>query len=229
MALQHLVIMAKAPRLGQVKTRLGRGIGAVTATSFYRTNLAVTVRRLAFDPRWHTRLAIAPDVEMQAAFWPRGVARTRQGRGDLGQRMARLLGQQPGGRPRERPAGHVVLIGSDIPGVMPAMIARAFHLLGDCDVVLGPANDGGYWLIGCRGGGRPLPADVFAAVRWSSRYALGDTRAALEGRGWRVACCGVLSDIDTAEDYARLRRGGVVFGGMGDSEAKPLVGDSTTR
>jgi rSAM/selenodomain-associated transferase 1 len=183
-----VILFARAPRLGAVKRRLARGIGAMAALRFYRAQLARTLR-LARDPRWRVELAVTPDHG--AARWPRGIARVPQGRGDLGARMGRALG-------RHRRA---VLVGSDIPGLARADIAAAFRALGRAQAVFGPAEDGGYWLVGL---GPRRPARPFAAVRWSTEHALADTLANFAGR--RVALLRRLRDVDTAADLAAIRR-----------------------
>jgi uncharacterized protein len=193
-----LVVFAKAPALGRVKSRLARGIGQAAALAFYRQTLTRVLRRLAADPRWRTVLAVTPDRAARSGrSWPRRLARRAQGAGDLGARMARAF--------RDLPKGRVVIVGADIPDVDAAHVARAFAALGDADIVFGPARDGGYWLIGAKGAARA--ANMFAHVRWSTKHALADTRANLNGR--RISLLDVLDDIDDARTYARfLRRGG---------------------
>lgn len=188
-----LVIMAREPRAGAVKRRLAAGVGAVEATRLYRALLRHVVRRLGADRRWRTLLAITPDTALLSGAWPAGVARCAQGRGDLGVRMQRLM--------RRLPPGPAVIVGSDIATVAPAHVARAFAALGRCDAVLGPARDGGYWLVGLKRVPRvPRP---FKPVRWSSEHAFADTYANLRGRN--VATVDMLSDIDSEADYRRLR------------------------
>jgi glycosyltransferase A (GT-A) superfamily protein (DUF2064 family) len=100
------------------------------------------------------------------------------------------------------PPGPVVIIGSDIPDIVPAHIMDAFRLFGLHDFVLGPAADGGYWLFGSRR--RPLPYGVFSGVRWSTEHALGDTLASLPKRA-RTAFAATLDDIDDVGAYRRWR------------------------
>ncbi len=192
---KRLVIMAKTPHLGRVKRRLGREIGDVAAIRFYRNCLSHTALRLARDPRWRTILAVAPDRDVAARFWPlRGrLVRLPQGEGDLGRRMRRLFARLP--------PGPTIIVGSDIPAIRPAHVADAFRRLGRADVVLGPAPDGGYWLIGLSRTPRVLTP--FAGVRWSGPHALADTLANLKGK--RVALAAMLGDVDTDEDL-RLER-----------------------
>jgi glycosyltransferase A (GT-A) superfamily protein (DUF2064 family) len=94
-----------------------------------------------------------------------------------------------------------VLVGSDIPGLSRADLAAAFRALGRADAVFGPAEDGGYWLVGF---GPRRPAQPFADVRWSTRHALADTLANFAGR--RIALLRSLRDVDTAADLAAIRR-----------------------
>jgi rSAM/selenodomain-associated transferase 1 len=187
----RLVIMIREPRLGAVKTRLAAAIGPVEAIRFYRSVTAALIRRLAFDRRWKTVLAAAPDTARMSRSWPAGVQRVAQGGGDIGARMGRLLRSQ---------AGPAVLIGSDIPCIEASHIAEAFTLLRRNDAVFGPAEDGGFWLVGLK----PLPhlPNIFRDVRWSSPDALGDTLANLAGR--KVGFAARLSDVDDQESYWRM-------------------------
>lgn len=192
----QLIVMAKRPGLGLVKTRLAKGIGAVAATRFYRRTSLDLLRRVAGDPRWQTLIALAPDRAVHdKGVWPDGLLRVAQGSGDLGQRMGRLM--------RDLPPGPVVIVGSDIPGIAPAHIAEAFRKLGQADAVFGPADDGGYWLVGLRR--RPRIVEIFERVRWSSETTLADTLANVRRAGLRVAMLETLVDVDTAEDLARWR------------------------
>ena len=196
---QHLVIMAKAPRAGLVKTRLAASIGTVEAVRCYRVLLEATVRRLAFDRRWITWLAVTPDGAVgQFTAWAHGigpVAISRQGPGGLGTRMQRLMDGLP--------PGPVVIVGSDIPGLARRDIAAAFRALGAGDAVFGPAEDGGYWLVGQRRTPRILR--LFDGVRWSSKHALADTLRNLQG--CKVAHLRIIADVDDEAAYLRWRRG----------------------
>jgi len=198
-----LVIMAKTPRLGAVKTRLGRDIGAVAAARFHRVTSANVIRRLAADPRWRSIVAVAPDRPAGSRHWPARVPVMGQGAGDLGARMRRIM--------RVMPPGPVIIVGTDIPALMAAHVARAFKRLGGYDAVLGPAGDGGYWLAGLRRSPRVL--DIFNGVRWSSPQALSDTVANLKGR--TIGFADELRDVDEAESYRR-------HGGAGARVIPPL-------
>ena len=190
---RHLVVFARAPRLGQVKRRLARDLGTLAALRFHDLNTRVLLRRLSGDPRWITWLAVTPDREARqaTAIWRHRGPLLAQGAGDLGARLGRVL--------RWLPPGPVVIVGSDIPGIDPPRIAAAFRALGRADFVLGPAADGGYWLIGARR--RPALRLSFAGVRWGGPQALADTRARMAGR---LVLLGELQDVDTAADLARV-------------------------
>lgn len=195
---RHLVLFARAPMRGAVKTRLAADIGKDAALSFYRRTLRDVLWRLGRDPRWHTWLAVTPDVAANStALWPQvpGVRLIAQGQGDLGVRMARPL--------LALPPGPAVIIGSDIPEVTPGHVMAAFTALGRNDMVFGPAVDGGYWLVGARRA-PVVPHGLFANVRWSTEHALADTLAGLP-KSFRVAMLGELDDIDDGAAWATWR------------------------
>lgn len=195
---KHLVIMARAPRLGTVKKRLARDLGALRAWRFHREATRSLLQRLSPDPRWRTWLAVTPDAwafKGGAGLWrpPGEVILLPQGGGDLGRRMARLFASLP--------PGPVVMVGADIPGIQAGHIAAAFKALGSQDAALGPAEDGGYYLIGLTR--RPVFRDPFQGVRWGGDKALADTRAALQRQGAGIAYLDPLPDIDRGEDLLR--------------------------
>jgi len=181
-----LILFVRAPRLGTVKRRLAREVGDLAALRFHRERIATLVRTLGRDRRWRTEIVATPDRPR----WPWPLPSRGQGRGDLGARMQRALA-------RHRRA---VLIGSDIPGVTAADIAAAFRALGRAQAVFGPAEDGGYWLVGF---GPRRPARPFAGVRWSTEHALADTLSNCAGH--RVALVRRLRDVDTAADLRALQ------------------------
>jgi rSAM/selenodomain-associated transferase 1 len=194
---RRLVIMVKVPVAGRVKTRLARQVGTARATSFYRHTAAAVLARVRGSRAWQTLLAVTPVTGLFHRCWPPQMIRIAQGGGDLGQRMHRIVSRQP--------PGPVVIIGTDIPAIRPTYIAAAFAALGQCDAVLGPAPDGGYWLVGLKRTPRVMSA--FTNVRWSSAHALEDTLANLAGR--RVARAVTLGDVD---DPHALARAGSWFG-----------------
>jgi rSAM/selenodomain-associated transferase 1 len=185
-----VVVFARAPRLGAVKRRLAREIGARAALRFHVATLTGLTRALVADRRYRTVLAITPDRARLRL--PVRVTRIPQGSGHLGVRMHRAF--------RRFPRCRVALIGSDIPDAAPTDVWAAFRALGSAQAVFGPAADGGYWLVALSS---RRPARPFTSVRWSSEHALADTLANFAGR--RIAMLRTLHDVDTAADLNRLR------------------------
>lgn len=184
--------MLKRPIAGHVKTRLGQDIGMTTAAWWFRHQSQSLLRRLQ-DPRWELTLAVAPDREAASKrIWPCTLPRCPQGKGDLGDRMGRLL---------RRGQGPTLIIGADIPGITRSHIARAIKALGSHDAVFGPATDGGYWLIGLKRQ-RAVPPGLFDNTRWSSSFALQDTIATLPDH--RIAFVDTLRDVDRLADLQAL-------------------------
>ncbi len=177
-------VFARVPRLGTVKRRLAREIGDRAALRFHQAMLRQLLRSLPRDRYFSTVIAATPDNARTR--WPVRLPVVGQGVGDLGARMARALGR---GR-------RTVVVGCDIPGLTAGDIRAAFRALGRADAVFGPAEDGGYWLVGF---GPRRPARPFANVRWSTRHALADTLANF--RGFRVALLRTLGDVDSAADF----------------------------
>ena len=189
----HQVLLAKAPRLGRVKRRLACQIGNVSAFRFHRQTTAAMLKKLS-HPHWRLWLFLTPDdAGGIGCVWPQAARARRmgQGVGDLGQRMARVF--------QNLPPGPVVLIGSDIPDIMPGDIRDAFRALDDHDAVFGPSPDGGFWLVGFRR--CVLPFYPFRGVRWSSPHALADTLCNLTHL--RVAHLASREDVDTGAEYRR--------------------------
>jgi hypothetical protein len=183
-----LLIMAKAPRVGQGKSRLARDIGRVEAWRINRALHAHTLK-LSRDARWQTILCVAPDNALHIhlpGIWPKEVARLPQGRGELGARLARML----------RRRRFVAVIGADCPGVSHGHIAAAFRALRQRPFALGPTPDGGFWILAARSG--LTAARGMTPVRWSSAYAAADVMRNLGAEN--VALLATLRDIDTGAD-----------------------------
>jgi uncharacterized protein len=183
------VVFARAPRLGTVKRRLARDIGARAALRFHRDTMLRLLRGLLGERRFRTVLALTPDGAHDRL--PVRLVRIGQGRGDIGIRMDRAC--------RRFPRGRVAIIGCDIPEATAADVVAAFRALGRADAVFGPAADGGYWLVGL---GSRRPARPFARARWSTEHALADTLANFRGR--RMALLRTLHDVDTVQDWRRI-------------------------
>lgn len=187
----RLVIMARVAMAGRVKTRLARRIGVAEAVRFYRAASLTLIARLARAPFWETIVIVTPDTDVASPTFSRNVRRVGQGGGDLGRRMQLPM--------RRLPPGPVCVIGTDIPAIEVAHLRRAFRLLGRRDVVFGPAEDGGFWLVGQRR--RPRVIEPFAGVRWSDAHTLDDVLANLHAHN--VGFTARLADVDEPADLAR--------------------------
>ncbi len=186
-----VVVFARAPVPGRVKTRLAAAVGPEAAAAVYRALLDHTLaaaRASGLD----VTLALAVD---QASDWrpPAGVAVVPQGSGELGERMQRAFAER-----FAVGAAGVVLVGSDLPGLSAELFRQAAAALDDAAVVLGPAADGGYWLVGQRAPG----VDLFSGVPWSSPRTLAATRQRLVELGVDHRELPVLGDVDTVADLA---------------------------
>jgi uncharacterized protein len=190
-----LGLFAKWPAPGAAKTRLCAGRGPEWGARVARAFLLDTVERLAEVGDRRVLAFAPPGAEADFAALVRGrFALAPQADGDLGQRLARFAAEQSAAGARS-----LVLVGADSPTLPAEYVERAFAELGHADVVLGPATDGGYYLIGF---GRRVPP-VFDGVAWGTRRALADTVARLEGP-WRLALLPPWYDVDTPDDWAVL-------------------------
>jgi rSAM/selenodomain-associated transferase 1 len=191
-----LGLFAKQPRPGEVKTRLAADTSAAFAAEIAEAFLGDLVERLAM---LGVRRVLAFDPPEAAAYFT-ALAQGRfelepQAAGDLGQRMAAFFRRHLEGRTQR-----VVLVGADAPTVPLDFIERAFAALQEADVVLGPATDGGYHLIGCRGG---LPP-VFDDIDWGTSRVLRQTVARLSGTNLRLALLPPWYDVDTLDGWFAL-------------------------
>lgn len=192
-----LVVLTKAPVRGLVKTRLAAAIGPDAALAVHERLVAHTLTEVA---RACERLApidavvrVTPDEATESArrWVPSAIRVAPQGDGDLGARIGRAMEAAFAAG-----ASRVVSIGIDCPDLTSEHLALAFDALERSDVVLGPAKDGGYWLIGARA---RAPA-LFADVPWSTPDVLALTRRRAREAGWSLAELKTLSDVDTPAD-----------------------------
>ena len=184
-----LVIFGREPAPGGVKSRLASGIGAEAAARVYAATLEHTLE-VAKTTGARVVLSLA---ETPSGSWVRGVdAAVEIQRGDdLGERMDDAFTRRFAEGERR-----VVVVGSDCPWFNAIHVAKAAAKLGGADVVLGPASDGGYWLVAQR----PPGLAMFARIPWSSPDTLERTRKRITALGGTWSELEVLVDIDTAED-----------------------------
>jgi rSAM/selenodomain-associated transferase 1 len=197
---RHLSVYAKRPQPGYAKTRLGAAIGTEQAAGVYArllyTYLLDLMRGGLADTHVELSLASPADVLFFTAAFPELVVRP-QVEGDLGQRLTASFAQAFAAG-----AEAVVVTTSDTPGLDHRLVDGAFRALGTAPVVIGPAADGGYYLIGMRAPG----ASLFEGVEWSSGRVLAQTRALARAQGLAVASLPEQFDVDTLEDFERWQR-----------------------
>lgn len=195
----HVLVFARVPALGRVKSRLAAGIGEPAALAVYHELLAITRAAIVASgipaTVWLADAAGPTPTATEAQEWATLSTRCQE-TGDLGQRMtAAFVAAFAAG------ASRVVIIGTDCPGLRAEQLTQAVGLLNEHDVVLGPATDGGYYLLGLR---QPQP-ELFQNKAWSTASVLIDTQADAHRLGLSAALLPALRDVDTAEDLAAWR------------------------
>jgi rSAM/selenodomain-associated transferase 1 len=189
----RLLVFLKEPRPGAVKSRLAAGIGAAAAAAVYRAIADEAIRRTAPRREEYERLFLfdPPASRPQIQAWLPGQTLVAQAGGDLGERMARAFADAFASGARR-----VALVGTDVPALSYEDVRDALESLDEHDVALGPATDGGYYLLALK---RPEP-ELLRDVPWSTPDVLTTTldRAARLGLSLRVLR--TLGDIDTLED-----------------------------
>ncbi|MEE4383975.1 MAG: TIGR04282 family arsenosugar biosynthesis glycosyltransferase [Pseudomonadales bacterium] len=194
----RVLVFARAPEPGRVKTRLIPALGADGAAALYLDLLDHVLAEVAV-PRglavelWVDRAPASPELRARADAM--GAALRVQAEGDLGRRMDHALRRvlAEGALP--------ILVGSDLPGLRAAHLeAAARALQEDAEAVFAPASDGGYGLVGLK---RPMP-ELFADMPWSTPAVMDETAARLAAAGVRWTRLDALWDVDGPEDLARL-------------------------
>ncbi len=203
-----LAMMAKYWFVGDVKTRLAAKVGLKRSADLHRLfvlHLGRTLIATLGSSTDHCLLSVTPesvfpllDLEPDLQHW----RLTPQSSGDLGERMSTLfrLNLQSG----EVPA-NMVLVGTDCPTLTPKSIEFALNELNDHEVVLGPAQDGGYYLIGLRGPWDSRYQSLFEGVPWSTESVFNQTLDRAILGGLRTSVLPLAEDIDTIECLNRLR------------------------
>ena len=199
-----LIVFARAPEPGRVKTRLAPLLGEEGAARLHARLVEKTLRTARDSGIGAIDLYCSPGTKdvffarMKKRF---GVNLESQGRGDIGDRMYRAF------KRALRSHAYVVLVGSDCPVLKPADLRTAVRVLRDgADAVLAPAEDGGYPLIGLRRVSRQL----FDGIPWGGPEVLARTRGRLKALHWCWEELRILWDVDRPEDVLRLRRSGLL-------------------
>lgn len=196
-----LLIFAKYPVPGEVKTRLASDIGPEAATLLYRHFVQVIIQKLARHRSIDEAIvavAQSDQVHRFAIEFP-GAYRylPQQANRDLGVRLQDAIAQQLASG-----FGKVVVVGTDSPQMPSRLVTEALAALRTADVVLGPATDGGYYLIAVKG---DYPA-LFRGIEWSTDQVLAQTLAAAEQAGLAVHLLEQQYDVDTLAELQQLAR-----------------------
>jgi len=199
--------MGRWPAPGRCKSRLAVVLGSRRAAAIQRAlsghGLAEARRAVALRPGLTLALAVSGLGPKGSRRWAGALGADRvalQGQGRLGCRLQRQLGLA-----RRHGAQRVVIIGSDLPELASADLTAAFSALARCDVVLGPAADGGYWLIGLAGNWPRLFAGGPRAIAWGGDQVLAQTLAVADQLALVVTLLPIRHDLDRPEDLRRWR------------------------
>ena len=195
----RLLLLTKAPDPGQVKTRLIPLLGEQAAAELYAQLVQDCLTMCTSAALCPVELWCSPSTEhpffQQCSTRFQTILHT-QPAGDLGNRMSQAI------HTTLAQADYVILIGADCPTLSAEDLATALDALeAGTDVVIGPAEDGGYYLIGMR----EHHAAIFEAIPWSTSEVLPLTENRLQGHNLRVHKLPVRKDLDTPEDYAVYR------------------------
>lgn len=195
---QCLIMMLKFPEQGQVKTRLAAEIGDGHAAELYRRFVLDLLQTMPFRD-WSFRLALYPwerNVEMAAVIGKDFIQVPQRGN-DLGERMGNVFVDH-----FTEGFGEIVMIGSDAPDLPQEFVSEAFEALADHDAVIGPACDGGYYLVGFRR--ENFSAGIFDALPWSTSELLLQQLKRFRDLGLRVYILPPWQDIDTLANLRNM-------------------------
>ena len=203
---RRLIVMTRLPEAGRVKTRLIPVLGPDGAMAMHAAllrqtlqNLSASAEKIDFDIE--VRFTGDTNLPVDAFRFASEVAREATWRaqtgGDLGERMHGAIAAAI-----EEGARQVIVVGTDCPDLSPDVIVAAWHALDQHDVVLGPADDGGYYLIGTK----QADARLFAGVDWGTERVLRQTEDRCRQARQSVSRLPVLGDIDEAENLVICRR-----------------------
>jgi rSAM/selenodomain-associated transferase 1 len=193
--MNRLAVFARWPTPGAVKSRLSPALPSPLNLDLYRAMLRDALAAASGSGAAERFLSWDDAPAGSGLEPPDGfVARSQRGH-DLGERLTHALDELLAGT-----GARVVVIGADCPELTPGILREAFDALGPADLVLGPASDGGYYLIGLR---RPAPA-LFASIAWGTASVLEQTLDRARRSGLETALLGGLADLDTPDDLVRF-------------------------
>lgn len=185
-----LIIFAKNPELGKTKTRIGKKLGDEVALAIYYKLIHQT--QVVTQDLKVNKVVYYSDFIDKEDSWDNNVySKKRQLNSDLGERMYQACKNEI-----DEGASKVVLIGTDIYSLTTEIIIKAFDQLDEHDIVLGPAKDGGYYLIGMR----ESNSKVFELSEWSHAQVFQQTKEIIESLQLKFSTVDLLNDIDEPED-----------------------------
>lgn len=197
-SIPRLIVYAKVPRSGQVKTRIATTIGNGRAAEIYRAMLSGFLARLrGLRRRWHMEIHFTPPEQesLLVPEVPPGIPRVPQVDGDLGARLKHSFATA-----FQASRDPVVIVGTDSPDLPVRFLQEALDQLATHDVVVGPSKDGGYYLIGLRA---PAP-QLFEGIPWSSPDVCRETLRKAQQLGKTCYTTPEWSDVDTTQDLAEF-------------------------
>ena len=196
-----LIIFAKLPQPGGVKTRLGQSIGMEQAAKIYKEfaehAFCIAEELSVNDVAVHLYYEPMSDEESIRSWVKHSFCFTAQRGTTLGERMRNAFHDV-----LERGAKRAVIIGTDVPELEGSNVADAFALLDENDIVVGPSVDGGYYLLGMK----PPAKDLFDNIEWSTKTVFDATMTKINAMGLSSAVLPVVHDIDNEEDLQRHMR-----------------------
>lgn len=193
---RDLIIFVKNPVLGKAKTRLAASIGDVAALKVYRQLLAYT--KLVVDGLDAEKSVWYSSFIDQEDIWTNGEFNKKVQTGDdLGQKMKNAFEATFA----QEKSDAVVIIGSDCAELEERHVSEAFDALESNDIVLGPAKDGGYYLLGMR----VFVPELFESIDWSTSKVAEQTLYAIKENNLSYLLLDELNDVDTVEDYVQIK------------------------
>ncbi|GGA48188.1 TIGR04282 family arsenosugar biosynthesis glycosyltransferase [Okeania sp. KiyG1] len=197
---QQLIIFTRYPEPGKTKTRLIPALGPegaanlqcqMTETTVKKANKLLNLISLSVEVRF-----VGGDLQLMKNWLGSDLKYQEQGMGDLGERMARAFQSA-----FNQGMKSAIIIGIDCPSLTPEIILQAFTKLTQSDVIIGPATDGGYYLIGLR----KITPELFQGINWGTSEVLSKTVAIAQNLKLVIDYLPKLSDVDRPEDLENLQ------------------------
>ena len=199
--MNELVVFAKYWEAGNVKTRLAKSIGLENAANVYRAFLDCILHRFVHTGDVRSVCVTPPErvADFANLIGDRSWTVTKQPDGDLGHRMASMFAER---LDRTERISRVVLVGSDSPNLPVSIMNKAFRMLQEHDVVLGPTTDGGYYLVGQS----TYVPEMFHEIQWSTPQVWSQSLAAIAATSHSLFILPEWSDVDDHDDMIALSR-----------------------